>query len=55
MNDITINEDMSAATLTEWEPIYNYTGTFDGQGHTISGLYVDISSTEDGEHARHHP
>ena len=50
MNDITINEDMSAATLTEWEPIYNYTGTFDGQGHTISGLYVDISSTEDGEH-----
>ena len=28
----------------EWTPIgssYNYTGTFDGQGHTVSGLYVN--------------
>ena len=23
-----------------WKPIMNFAGTFDGQGHTISGLYV---------------
>ena len=49
--DICINEDVNAAesTLYKWTPIgwykgyenYDkYTGTFDGNGHTISGLYV---------------
>ena len=49
--DITVNNDVlySDGTLNEnysnfitWTPIgyfESYTGTFDGQGHTISGLY----------------
>ena len=49
--DITINENVLGAdgnlitgkTFTQWTPIgtgeKQYTGTFDGQGHTISGLY----------------
>lgn len=32
--------------LNEWVPIYNYTGTFDGCGHTISGLYAKGLATE---------
>ena len=40
--DITINADMSAPTVS-WTSIgsssYKFAGTFDGQGHTISGLY----------------
>ena len=46
--DICINEDVNAAEskLHKWTPIgaydraKRYTGTFDGNGHTISGLYV---------------
>ena len=38
--------------LEEWAPIaddsdYPYTGTFEGNGHTISGLFIDNSSTND--------
>lgn len=54
MNDITINENAldddgnligGSNNLIEWTPIGSdvsnkYTGTFDGQNHTISGLYV---------------
>lgn len=29
----------------DWTPINSYSGTFDGQGHTISGLYFNESST----------
>ena len=36
---------VSKSDLTEWEPIgarwSSYTGTFDGQGYTISGLYFN--------------
>ena len=36
---------VSKSDLTEWKPIgarwSSYTGTFDGQGHTISGLYFN--------------
>ena len=32
-----------------WTPIGSYTGTFDGQGHTISGLYVDVSGSGDSD------
>lgn len=43
MADITVNEDMTAENLREWIPIGNsypsYCGHFDGQGHTVSGLY----------------
>ena len=50
--DICINEDVTiedTSKLYQWTPIgwyknYNtsdkYTGTFDGNGHTISGLYI---------------
>ena len=41
----TLADDVSG--FTTWTPIGNaqnpYTGTFDGQGHTISGLYLDNS------------
>ena len=53
MGDITINEKVldedgnlisDTGALTQWTPIGNgseYTGTFDGAGHTISGLYIN--------------
>lgn len=39
--------------LVPWEPIGSglsdsYTGTFDGQGHTISGLYCSVSASASG-------
>ena len=51
--DITVNEDVldankdlvSGSDFIEWIPvgnsIYAYTGTFDGKGYTISGLYFN--------------
>ena len=33
----TLNED--AISFIEWTPIQKFHGTFDGQGHSISGLY----------------
>ncbi len=54
MNDITVNKGVldankdlvSGSDLTEWKPIGTsddqaYTGTFDGKGYTISGLYFN--------------
>ena len=53
MGDITINSNVlgdngalngDGSNFTQWTPIGNgseYTGTFDGKGHTISGLYID--------------
>ena len=42
--DITVNKDMSAGELRLWTPIgdssHAYSGTFDGQGHTVSGLSI---------------
>ena len=50
-NDIIINEDISSASARLWTPIginnstsNYYTGTFDGDGHTISGMKVNITS-----------
>ena len=63
MNNITINDNVLNAdgslneeksdTFEPWTPIgsdvsNNYTGTFDGDGHTISGLYVDSNDQEVG-------
>ena len=56
MNDITVNEGVldasgnlnSGKPFIEWTPIgihLNYYGTFDGQGHTVSGLYLDNTGT----------
>ena len=41
---------LNSGTFTGWTPIgtdydHTYTGTFDGQGHTISGLYFNDAST----------
>ena len=46
--DITINKDIDYPTYN-WTPIgdnNNYYGTFDGQGHTISGLYYNVSDDD---------
>lgn len=53
MADIRINDSVDAApgsTVYKWSPVGTasskaYTGTFDGSGHTISGLYVNNGST----------
>ncbi len=44
-DDIIVNEDLNAENLREWISIGEsssmpYCGSFDGQGHTISGLYA---------------
>lgn len=54
--DITINEDVSGSDATsqkyKWTPIgtdsSKYTGTFDGNGHTISGLYINSTAANTG-------
>lgn len=50
LQDIVINETVSASGATySWTPIGNddrpYLGTFDGNGCTISGLYINGSGT----------
>lgn len=57
MNDIVVNEQVfqdnnytlvaDPSTLKKWIPINGSIGTFDGQGHTISGLYLDESPETD--------
>lgn len=52
--DICINEDVKAdtASLYKWTPISNYdkryTGSFDGAGHTVSGLYIVTTNGTNG-------
>jgi len=53
--DITLNDTASAnwtSTAKQWTPIgtssYPFKGTFDGGGHTISGLYIASSSNNQG-------
>ena len=52
LNDDVLNSDGSlneekASTFEEWTPIgtasAHYTGTFDGTGHTVSGIYINTS------------
>ncbi len=48
IKNIAVNENVivdgqltaTASELREWVPINEYAGTFDGNGHTISGLYM---------------
>ena len=47
--DITVNEGdaskwASQAPAYVWSPIRSFAGTFDGQGHTVSGLYASVTS-----------
>lgn len=49
--DITVNKDLwetidnnatnQGASISSWTPIVNFEGSFDGNGHSISGLYLD--------------
>lgn len=57
VNDITINqlefvEDMMGLTVRNsrflWNPINNFIGTFDGNGHHIKGLYISKNSDKQG-------
>ena len=43
----TLTADIDLGDET-WTPIMGYTGTFDGGGHTISGLYVDSDTGRAG-------
>ena len=63
MNDIVLNEgtfdadgNYSNGTATEWTPIGTdaapYTGTFDGAGHTIQGLYTNSGDDYQGLFAK---
>ena len=51
----TYTENGAAATPTQWTPIGNkdtsYNGTFDGNGHTIKGLYVNVVASDDVAYA----
>ena len=53
VDDINLSS-VCGETLGSWTPIGNggfdsqsFRGTFDGQGHTVSGLYVSISKTDE--------
>ena len=45
-NVLDANGEANTGDFVQWTPIGNvfYSGTFDGQGHTISGLYVSGNS-----------
>ena len=46
------NIDLKGDENNQWTPIGNqsqkYIGTFDGNGHKISGLYIDSTSNNQG-------
>ena len=46
-SDIALNEDTpeGVSNPIQWIPIRDFDGTFDGQGHTLSGIYFDDSTT----------
>lgn len=63
MNDIKFNGDtqvvkddltgVKSGSFKSWEPLREFAGTFDGQGHTIYGLYyVAPETSEDGKKGR---
>ena len=50
--DIRLNNDAVPTSGNQWTPIgtnsKRFAGTFDGQGHTIGGLYINNSSQNQG-------
>ncbi len=50
VNDITVNSIANTGDLLVWTPIGNstsqYKGTFDGQGHEITGLYFNDANVD---------
>lgn len=51
LNDVTDFEKWGPEYFPEysWQPIHFFEGTFDGQGHTISGLYSNFNCRQDSE------
>ena len=49
LNEGVLNADkeLNEGDFHEWTPIDGFSGTFDGQGHTISGLYIMEDDLED--------
>ena len=45
---LTADIDLGGSAEKPWNPIGTFTGTFDGAGHTISGLYIAGDSSADG-------
>ena len=41
---LTADIDLEGSVENLWHPIGKFTGTFDGNGHTISGLYMNANS-----------
>ncbi len=44
LNDTSDPEWYKKADVYEWKSLKNFTGTFDGQGHTITGVYLNYGS-----------
>ncbi len=40
--------DASSTTAKAWTPIGTFEGTFDGAGHTVSGIYINSSAQNSG-------
>ena len=49
INTATMNSSTNKTAVQQWTPIgtkgMKFAGSFDGQGHSISGLYTDITTT----------
>ena len=48
VNEGTVKEWEKNAPSNPWYPIANFAGIFDGQGHTVSGIYVKSDVTYQG-------
>lgn len=46
--ELTQNIDLGGSSSGSWKPIENFSGTFDGKNYTISGLYINGSSRNQG-------
>ena len=50
-NDLTINCTLETdITVSNWSPVQDFSGKFDGQGHTIKGLTSALFDTVSGDH-----
>ena len=44
---LTADIDLNGSEESQWIPIDDFEGIFDGKGHTISGVYIDNTSDTD--------
>ena len=44
--DFTLINDIDLGGFANWQPINGFSGTFNGRGHTISNLRIDIPTTQ---------